>query len=94
MELELSQQRRQVQVQTLPASRLQTQARRRKDRNLRGEGGHRGQDRRGETQTACRKQIKYTSDHKGPLVTYDIFMKWKEDRKIRKEAEFQKKRED
>ena len=30
----------------------------------------------------------------GPLVTYEVFMKWKEDRKIKKEADHQKKKAD
>ena len=30
----------------------------------------------------------------GTLVTYEVFMKWKEDRRIKKEADHQKKKAD
>ena len=30
----------------------------------------------------------------GPLVTFDVFMRWKEDRRLRKEADFIKKRQE
>jgi hypothetical protein len=30
----------------------------------------------------------------GPLVTFEVFMQWKEDRRIKKEAEQQKKKAD
>jgi len=32
--------------------------------------------------------------NKGPLVTFEVFMKWKEERKIRKEKEAEEKKKE
>lgn len=83
-----------MQVQALPPSRIQAQERCGKDRNRSREGRHIKENWRRKAEAYFRKQIQYYLSYLGPLVTYEVFLKWKEDRARRKEADAKKKKEE